>query len=342
MKNIYGITLEELENYFLEKNDKKFKATQVFDWVYKKRINQFDEMRNVSKQTIETMKKDFCFEKIGIIDKKEDVDVTKYLFKLKDNEKVEAVLMYHDYGNSICISTQVGCNMGCKFCESGRLKKVRNLEVYEMVTQILMVEEDISKRISHIVLMGIGEPLDNYENVTKFIRNINHYAGMNIGARHISLSTCGRAEQIERLADEGLPVTLSVSLHAPNDELRTTLMSINKKYNLKRLFEACDYYVEKTNRRITYEYALIGGVNDSVEIARQLLSLMKKRLSHVNIIPVNSVENTGFKKGNTESINRFRTVLEQGGVTTTVRRELGNDIDAACGQLRRRHAENSK
>ena len=190
--------------------------------------------------------------------------------------------------------------------------------------------------------MGIGEPLDNYENVTKFIRNINHYAGMNIGARHISLSTCGQAEKIERLAEEGLPVTLSVSLHAPNDALRTSLMPINKKYNLKRLFEACDYYVEKTNRRITYEYALIGGVNDSEEIAGQLLALTKKRLSHINIIPVNSVESTGFKKGNAESINKFRTVLEQGGVTTTVRRELGNDIDAACGQLRRRHAREGK
>ncbi len=336
------LTFDELSEYFLSTGLKKYRARQVFEWLYKG-VESFEEMTNLSKELRQTLDETCHISTLKVLDKQVSTDGTvKYLFELEDGETVESVLMEYKHGHPICISTQVGCNMGCKFCASTVGGKVRDLTAGEIADQVIFASKDSGFAITNIVLMGIGEPLDNYENVTKFIRNINHYAGMNIGARHISLSTCGRAEQIERLADEGLPVTLSVSLHAPNDNLRTTLMPINKKYNLKRLFEACDYYVEKTNRRITYEYALIGGVNDSEQTARELLSLMKKRLSHVNIIPVNSVENTGFKKGNTESINKFRTVLEQGGVTTTVRRELGNDIDAACGQLRRRHAENSR
>ena len=238
MRNIYGITFEELENYFVERNDKKFKATQVFDWIYKKRISNFEEMRNVSKDTINTMKNDFYFEKLEIIDKKEDVDVAKYLFRLKDNEKVEAVLMYHDYGNSICISTQVGCNMGCKFCESGRLKKVRNLEVYEMVSQILMVEEETNKRISHIVLMGIGEPFDNYDNVIKFIDIVNTGKGIDIGSRHITVSTCGIVPKIKEFMNYPKQVNLAISFHAPNNKIRSSIMNINKAYPIEELIEA--------------------------------------------------------------------------------------------------------
>ena len=242
MKNIYGITFEELENYFIEKNDKKFKATQVFDWVYKKRINTFEDMRNVSKDTINNMKNDFYFEKLEIIDKKEDVDVAKYLFRLKDNEKVEAVLMYHDYGNSICISTQVGCNMGCKFCESGRLKKVRNLEVHEMVSQILMVEEETNKRISHIVLMGIGEPFDNYDNVIKFIDIVNTGKGIDIGSRHITVSTCGLIPKIEEFMECNLQVNLAISLHASESETRSKIMPINKAYDMTEIIKVIQIF----------------------------------------------------------------------------------------------------
>ena len=336
------LTFDELTEYFLSIGLKKYRARQVYEWLYKG-VESFEEMTNLSKE-LRCQLDEMChISTLKVLDKQVSVDGTvKYLFELEDGETVESVHMEYKHGHPICISTQVGCNMGCKFCASTVGGKVRDLTAGEIADQVIFASKDSGFTITNIVLMGIGEPLDNYENVTKFIRNINHYAGMNIGARHISLSTCGQAEKIERLAEEGLPVTLSVSLHAPNDALRTSLMPINKKYNLKRLFEACDYYVEKTNRRITYEYALIGGVNDSEEIAGQLLALTKKRLSHINIIPVNSVESTGFKKGNAESINKFRTVLEQGGVTTTVRRELGNDIDAACGQLRRRHAREGK
>lgn len=330
-------TYDELNEYLLSIGLKKYRTRQIFEWLYRGVIS-FDEMTNLSKDLREQLKEICHISTLKILDKQVSVDGTvKYLFELEDGETVESVLMEYKHGHPICISTQVGCNMGCKFCASTVGGKVRNLTAGEIADQVIFASKDSGFDITNIVLMGIGEPLDNYDNVTKFIRNINHYAGMNIGARHISLSTCGLAEKIEKLAEEGLPVTLSVSLHAPNDEKRNELMPVNKKYNLKRLFEACDYYVEKTNRRITYEYALIAGVNDSEEIAKELLSLTKNRLSHINIIPVNPVEHTGFKKGSVDSINKFRTVLEKGGVTTTVRRELGKDIDAACGQLRRRH-----
>ena len=231
--NIYGITLEELENFFISRNDKKFKATQVFDWIYKKDINSFDEMRNVSKETINTMKENFVFENLKILDIRKDKDVSKYLFELKDGNHVEAVLMYHDYGTSICISTEVGCNMGCKFCESGRLKKVRNLETYEMVNQVLMVSRDIGEKISHIVLMGIGEPFDNYDNVIKFIDIVNTGKGMDIGSRHITVSTCGIVPKIREFTNYPKQVNLAISLHAPNNELRSSIMAINKAYNMR-------------------------------------------------------------------------------------------------------------
>lgn len=330
-------TFDELTEYLLSIGLKKYRARQIFEWLYRG-VESFDEMTNLSKDLREELKQSCHISTLKVLEKQVSVDGTvKYLFELEDGETVESVLMEYKHGHPICISTQVGCNMGCKFCASTVGGKVRDLTAGEIADQVIFASKDSGFDITNIVLMGIGEPLDNYENVTKFIKNINHYAGMNIGARHISLSTCGLAEKIERLAEEGLPVTLSVSLHAPNDEKRSELMPVNKKYNIARLLKACDYYVEKTNRRITYEYALIAGVNDSEDIAKELLSLTKNRLSHINIIPVNPVEHTGFKKGNAESITKFRTVLEKGGVTTTVRRELGKDIDAACGQLRRRH-----
>ena len=337
--NIYGITFEELEKYFINKKDKKFKATQVFDWVYRKRINSFDEMRNVSKETINTMKNDFYFKKLEIIEKQEDKDVAKYLFKLKDNEKVEAVVMYHDYGTSICISTQVGCNMGCKFCESGRLKKVRNLETYEMVSQILMVEEDIDQRLSHIVLMGIGEPFDNYFNVIKFIDIVNSDKGIAIGSRHITVSTCGIVPKIKEFTNYEKQVNLAISLHAPNNEIRNSIMNINKAYPIEEVIDAIKSYIEKTNRRVTFEYIMLKDVNDSVECALELSKLLKGINCYVNLIPYNETSHIEYKKSSQEAIMKFYDVLKKNKIGVTIRREFGSKVNAACGQLRSHYEE---
>ena len=339
MKNIYGITFEELEKYFIERNDKKFKATQVFDWVYKKRVNSFNDMRNVSKDTINTMNSEFYFDRLEIIDKKEDIDVSKYLFKLKDGEKVEAVLMYHDYGNSICISTQVGCNMGCKFCESGRLKKVRNLETYEMVLQILMVEEDIKDRISHIVLMGIGEPFDNYDNVIKFVDIVNSDKGIAIGSRHITVSTCGIVPKIREFSDYDKQVNLAISLHAPNNEIRNSIMNINKAYPIEQIMEAIKDYIKKTNRRVTFEYIMLKGVNDTSECALELSDLLKGLNCYVNIIPYNETSHIEYKKSSKDTIMKFYDILKKNNIGVTIRREFGSKVNAACGQLRSHYEE---
>lgn len=339
MRNIYEITFEELENYFLEKNDKKFKAVQVFDWVYKKRINSFDDMRNVSKETINMLKNDFYFEKLEIIDKRHDVDVAKYLFRLNDNEKVEAVLMYHDYGTSICISTQVGCNMGCKFCESGRLKKVRNLKTYEMVSQILMIEEDINQRISHIVLMGIGEPFDNYDNVIKFINIVNCGKGIDIGSRHITVSTCGIVPKIREFADYDKQVNLAISLHAPNNEIRDSIMNINKVYPIEEIIKAVKEYIAKTNRRVTFEYIMLKGINDSDNCAKELCNLLKGLNCYVNLIPYNETSHIEYKKSSKESILKFYDILKKNNIGVTIRREFGSKVNAACGQLRSHYEE---
>ena len=337
--NIYGITLEELEKYFIDRNDKKFKATQIFDWVYRKRINSFDEMRNVSKETIRLMKNDFFFDKLEIIQKQEDIDVAKYLFKLKDGEKVEAVVMYHDYGTSICISTQVGCNMGCKFCESGRLKKVRNLETYEMVSQILMVEEDIDKRLSHIVLMGIGEPFDNYNNVIKFIDIVNSDKGIAIGSRHITVSTCGIVPKIKEFTNYDKQVNLAISLHAPNNEIRNKIMNINKAYPIEEIMNAIKEYIAKTNRRVTFEYIMLRGVNDSESCALELAKLLRGINCYVNLIPYNETSHIEYKKSSQETIMKFYDVLKKNKIGVTIRREFGSKVNAACGQLRSHYEE---
>ena len=337
--NIYGITFNELEKYFIDRNDKKFKATQVFDWVYRKRINNFDDMRNVSKETINTMKKDFYFDKLEIIQKQEDIDVVKYLFKLKDGEKVEAVVMYHDYGTSICISTQVGCNMGCKFCESGRLKKVRNLETYEMVLQILMVEEDIEKRLSHIVLMGIGEPFDNYDNVIKFIDIVNSDKGIAIGSRHITVSTCGIVPKIKEFTNYDKQVNLAISLHAPNNEIRNSIMNINKAYPIEEIIKSIKDYIAKTNRRVTFEYIMLKDVNDSDKCALELAKLLKGINCYVNLIPYNETSHMEYKKSSQDTIMKFYDILKKSNIGVTIRREFGRKVNAACGQLRSHYEE---
>lgn len=339
MKNIYGLTQQNLEQYFVDKGEKKFKAIQVYEWLYKKRISDFSEMRNISKVTIENLSRDFSINKLEIIDKREDVDVVKYLFKLEDNNKIEAVLMNHDYGNSICISTQVGCNMGCHFCESGRLKKVRNLDASEMVVQLLQVEEDLNIRISHVVLMGIGEPFDNYDNVIKFLEIVNNGKGIDIGSRHITISTCGLVPRIDQFADYDKQVNLAISLHAPNNEIRNQIMEINKAYPLEKLIPAIKRYVLKTNRRVTFEYILLRGVNDSRECAKELSELLRGINCYVNLIPYNETSHIEFKKSSKETILSFYDELKKNQINVTIRREFGSKVNAACGQLRSNYKE---
>lgn len=339
MNNIYGITLKELENYFTSKKEGKFKATQVFEWLYKKRVTSFEQMKNVSKKTIEDLKNDFVIEPLEIIAKRQDTDVSKYLFRLYDDNKIEAVLMYHDYGNSLCISTQVGCNMGCHFCESGRLKKVRNLEASEMVRQVLTVEKEENVRISHIVLMGIGEPFDNYDNVISFVDIVNTPKGIDIGSRHITISTSGIVPKIEKFADYDKQVNLAISLHAPNDEIRSSIMEINKAYPLSKLMPAVKNYINKTNRRLTFEYIMLKGVNDSVDNAIELSKLLKGINCYVNLIPYNETSHIEYKKSSKEQILKFYDTLKKNGINVTIRREFGSKVNAACGQLRSHYEE---
>ncbi|MBR4030737.1 MAG: 23S rRNA (adenine(2503)-C(2))-methyltransferase RlmN [Clostridia bacterium] len=332
------LTFDQLTEYLCSLGLSKFRGRQVFEWLYKG-VTSFDEMTNLSKD-LRTQLDTLCeITSLEIVKKQVSSDGTiKYLFRLEDGETVESVLMDYKHGHPICISTQVGCNMGCKFCASTIGGKVRDLSPGEIIDQILFAQKDSGVTVSNIVLMGIGEPLDNYDSVMTFIRNANHYAGLNIGARHISVSTCGLTHGIDRLAEEDIPVTLSVSLHAPNDELRNTLMPVNKKYPIKELMKSIHSYIKKTNRRVTFEYSMIDGVNDGIEQAKELLKLTKGMLAHINLIPVNKVKGKEYSKSNPDRIEKFRTVLEQGGVTTTVRRSLGSDIEASCGQLRRENS----
>ena len=334
MMNIYGIKREDLENYFLEMNEKKFKALQVFEWLYGKKVTSFYDMTNIKKELQETLDKDFSFRMIKIEKKQEDKGVKKYLFKLFDGNYVEAVLMEHDYGLSICVSSEVGCNMGCAFCESGRLKKVRNLGSYEMVEQILLVEADIKKRISSVVIMGIGEPLDNYDNVMDFIKIINDAKGIAIGARHITLSTCGIVPKLKDLMKESLQINLAISLHAPNNNLRDRLMPINRAYNLEELMETIKEYIQVTNRRVTIEYVMLNKVNDTIQCANELIALLKGLNVYVNLIPYNETNHIEFKRADKMQIMKFYDCLKKGGINVTIRKEFGSKIDAACGQLR--------
>ena len=337
--NIYGQTLEKLENYFECIGQKKFKATQVYDWLYKKKVSSFDEMTNIKKDVIVKLKEDFKIDKPQIIAKQTGRDVYKYLFELADGNKVEAVLMIHDYGISLCVSTQVGCNMGCIFCESGRLKKVRNLETSEMVGQVMEVERDSHLKITHIVIMGIGEPFDNYDNVMDFIKIINSGKGLEIGARHITVSTCGIVPKIRKFTDENLQVNLAISLHAPNDELRSSIMKINKAYPLKDLMAAIKDYIDKTHRRVTFEYIMLKGINDSDECAYELAHLLKGLNCYVNLIPYNETSHINLEKTGEKSRMHFYDLLKKQGIGVTIRKEFGGDVSAACGQLRSNYEE---
>ncbi len=339
MRNIYGIKRKDLEEYFLSNGDKKFKALQVFEWIYEKKVTKFSEMTNIKKEIQDRLNNDFSFERIEIVKKQEDKLTKKYLFKLCDDNYIEAVLMIHDYGNSVCVSSEVGCNMGCKFCESGRLKKVRNLEAHEMVQQIMLIEADIKERVSSIVIMGIGEPLDNYGNVLDFIKIINDAKGLAIGARHITLSTCGIIPKIQELEKEEMQINLAISLHAPNNQLRNKIMPVNKAYSLDKLIPVIKEYTEKTNRRVTIEYVMLKGVNDNETQAYELAALLKGINVYVNLIPYNETSHIDFKRSTEENIIKFYDILKKQGLTVTTRKEFGGKIDAACGQLRSKEVE---
>lgn len=339
MKNIYGCSLEDLEKFFLEIGSKKFHALQLFSWLYEKRIEDYSLITDIKKEVIERLREEYSLERLKIVDIQQDEDVCKYLFELFDGEHIEAVLMKHDYGNSICISSQVGCNMGCKFCESGRRKKVRNLETYEMVLQLLMIEKILGDRISHVVVMGIGEPFDNYDNLLKFFQIINHPKGLAIGARHITVSTCGIVPKILEFSDFPLQINLAISLHAPNNYLRNQIMPINKVYPLEELIPTIQKYLEKTNRRVTFEYILLKDINDSDTCAVELARLVKGMNCYINLIPYNETNNLEFKRTNTVQIMRFYDILKKNNISVTIRREFGGNISAACGQLRSQKEE---
>ena len=337
--NIYGISLEKLEEYLEGIGEKKFHAKQIFRWLYDKRINSLDEITDMKKNTLSKLKEDFSLDMIKIIKAENSEDTSKYLFELLDGEHIEAVLMRHDYGRSVCISSQVGCNMGCAFCESGRRKRVRNLETYEMVEQILLIEKEMNERISHVVVMGIGEPFDNYDNLIEFIKIINSNYGLSIGARHITVSTCGIVPKIKEFANLDLQVNLAISLHGPNNLIRNKIMPINKVYPIEELMYSLDEYYSKTNRRLTIEYIMIDEVNDSDECALELSKLLRGKNCYVNLIPYNETKNIQFKRSKMRQISTFYDILKKNGINVTIRKEFGSNISAACGQLRSKEEE---
>ena len=332
--SIYDLTKEDLEKYLLEIGEKKYRANQIFSWLYEKRVDTFDKMTDLSKDLINKLNDDFDIKKLELLKEEKDIDVNKYLFRLSDNNSIESVLMMHNYGLSLCVSSQVGCNMGCTFCESGRLKKVRNLTPSEIIMQIMMIEELTNKKITHIVVMGIGEPFDNYDNITKFVRIINDPKGLNIGSRHITISTCGIIPKIEEFTNFPYQVNLAISLHAPNDELRSKIMPINKAYPLKDLILVIKKYIAKTNRRVTFEYILLDGINDSLEHAKELAKLIRGMNAYVNLIPYNESSNILYKRSKNNQILLFYDIMKKEGINVTIRREFGSKISAACGQLR--------
>ena len=337
MKNIKDYNLDELKQEMISIGEKPFRAEQIFKWIFVENVTSFDEMTNLSLELREKLKKEYTLGIYKIIRKQESKDGTKkYLFDILDNNAIETVLMQYKHGYSLCVSSQVGCKMGCKFCASTGIAFIRNLTAGEIAEQILAVERDTGVKISNVVFMGIGEPFDNFDNVLKAIKIINNQKGLNIGARHISVSTCGQVPKIYEIADMDLQCTLSISLHATNDEKRSAMMPINNKYNIEELMKACRYYIEKTNKRISFEYALAKDNNDHLDDARDLVKLLKGMLCHVNLIPINKIENGKFDTSTNENVMKFRDYLNDHGIVATIRRELGDDIDAACGQLRRK------
>lgn len=343
MKNILDLTLDELKDWMKLQNEKEFRAKQVIEWIYKE-VWDYEDMNNVPISLKEKLKEAFYIGVPKIINVQQSKlnETSKFLYEFNDGSLVETVSMKYNYGNSICVSTQVGCRMGCKFCASTIGGMVRNLTSGEILAQILRTQKEIGERISNVVLMGSGEPFDNYENVLKFLKVVNADYGLNISQRHITLSTCGIVPRIIELAKENMQITLAISLHAPNDELRKTMMPIANKYSIKETLEACKYYINKTNRRITFEYALVRNVNDTEAHAKELCSKLKGLLCHVNLIPINEVKENSFKKSYDQNVKSFSNILTSYGIDNTIRREMGADIDAACGQLRRNYLNLNK
>ncbi|MFD2729619.1 23S rRNA (adenine(2503)-C(2))-methyltransferase RlmN [Enterococcus camelliae] len=348
--SIYGLTMNELTEWFLEQGEKKFRATQVWEWLYQKRVQSFAEMTNLSKTVIAKLTDAFVINPLNQVIVQEAQDGTvKYLFQLPDKHMIETVMMPQEYGVSVCVTTQVGCNIGCTFCASGILKKQRDLTAGEIVAQIMLVQHYLDEkgqgnRVSHIVVMGIGEPFDNYNNVMNFLHVVNDAKGLAIGARHITVSTSGLVPKIKEFADNGLQVNLAISLHAPNNDVRTSIMRINRTFPIEKLMDAVDYYLEKTNRRITFEYIMLSHVNDRVEHAQQLADLLKdkKKLTYVNLIPYNPVsEHDQYARSSRNDVMKFYDVLKKNGVNCVIRKEYGTDIDAACGQLRSKQMKQS-
>ena len=343
MNNLLDYTLEELKVWMKENGESAFRGKQILSWIYKD-INDFDNMKNISKPLISKLKENFSIKLPKIIEvNKSEIDGTeKFLLGFEDGNLIESVLMRYKHGNSICISTQIGCSMGCKFCASTIDGRVRNLTTGEILAQILVVQNYIKERISNVVLMGSGEPLDNYDNVVKFLEVVSAEYGLNIGQRHITLSTCGIVPKIYELADKGFSITLAISLHAFSDEKRKEIMPIANKYTICEILEACRYYINKTNRRITFEYALVKEINDGKEDAKALGKLLRGMLCHVNLIPVNEIKENTYKRSSKKAIDDFSEILTSFGIEVTTRREMGSDINAACGQLRRSYIETQK
>ena len=341
MKNIKDYNLDSLKEELKKLEEKPFRAEQIFKWLYIDKVSSFDEMTNLSLQLREKLKQNYDICNFEIVKKLESVDGTKkYLFKLSDGNAIESVLMEYHFGKTVCVSSQIGCKMGCKFCASTGIPFERNLTSGEIVEQIIKIEQDNKCKISNVVFMGIGEPMDNYENVLTAIKILNNPKGLNIGARHISISTSGIVPKIYDLADKDMQCTLSISLHSSNNKVRSSMMPINNAYNIEELMKACKYYIEKTNKRISFEYALAKDNNDNLKDAEELVKLLNGMLCHVNLIPINKIENGKYTKSILENIIKFRDYLNAHGITATIRRELGSDIEAACGQLRRKNLKN--
>ena len=338
MKNLYGYKLEDLEELMISLGQKKYRATQIFKWIYERGVTNFDEMSDISLSFREVLKNEFTLSIPTIYKKQVSSDGTiKLLLSFGDDAKIETVLMRYNYGLVACVTSQVGCNMGCAFCASGLFKKQRNLEVHELVGQILVLNnllKEENKKITHVVVMGTGEPFDNYDNVMKFIRILNNPHGFAIGARHLTVSTCGLVEKIREYANEGIQINLAISLHAPSDKIRNKIMPISLKYPLDQLMDAVKYYEATAKRRVTFEYILLEDINDSIENAKELAKLIKGTTSYVNLIPYNPVGELKYKRTSGNRVHRFMDALIKEGVNVTVRKEFGTDIDAACGQLR--------
>ena len=339
--DIKSLNYNELVQYVESINEKKFRAAQLYSWMHEKLAESYDEMTNISDKLKDTLKEDTLYTSLKIVKMQESrIDGTrKYLFELYDGNLIESVFMKYHHGNSVCISSQVGCKMGCRFCASTLNGCVRNLSQSEMLDQIYRISRDTNERVSNVVIMGSGEPMDNYDNVIKFIELLNSERGLNISQRNITVSTCGIVPKIKELADLKLQITLAISLHAPNDELRKTMMPIANKYSIAEIMDACRYYLDKTGRRISFEYSLVKGVNDTKECANELIELVKGLNCHINLIPVNPIKERDYEQSEKNSIKNFRDMLERKGINATVRREMGRDIDGACGQLRQNHID---